>query len=242
MNASTQIRQAVASVAELRLAQAANPVHQSSVIAVKQFQAQRFRGSHADLLGHSRYSLASGFFLNELYSERDYARRDAQFTRIAGTLERLFPVGVLQTAVAMSALHQLTEHLDDAMAHAWSQEPPGTAPSLRYVRAWRTVGARSSRERQLAQVLQLGGDLDRLTRTIGLRLTLRLMRKPAAAAGLAELQGFLERGFDAFAAMGGATDFLKTIADRETQWIEALSDAPLGECVSALDRISSISQ
>jgi hypothetical protein len=58
-----------------------------------------------------------------------------------------------------------------------------------------------------------------------------MMRAPAQAAGLADLQRFLEQGFDTFAAMGqrkGATDaFLQLIDQRETQALEALfSDNP----------------
>ena len=52
------------------------------------------------------------------------------------------------------------------------------------------------------------------------------MRLPAAAAGLAELQRFLETGFDTFAAMAtrGAcpSNFLKLIQTRETNLISAL--------------------
>ena len=234
MSPGTQIRQAVNAVAGLRLVQAANPDLQSAVLSIKRLQAQRFRGSHLDLLEDKRYSAASRFFLDELYSEKDYTRRDAQFVRMAGALERFFPSRVIQTAVVMSALHELTEQLDDAMAHAWMRHSAASEYSLRYALAWRTVGKRASRERQLAQVLQLGADLDQLTKTTGLRLTLRMMRKPAAASGLAELQGFLERGFDAFIAMDGAVTFLKTIEKREAQWVTTLSDAPLDECTHAL--------
>ena len=41
------------------------------------------------------------------------------------------------------------------------------------------------------------------------------MHAPARAAGLAALQAFLEAGFDAFATMGGAHDFLATVERRE---------------------------
>jgi len=48
------------------------------------------------------------------------------------------------------------------------------------------------------------------------------MRAPAAAAGLGSLQKFLESGFDAFQAMRGADEFLKLLAERETDWIDHL--------------------
>ena len=61
-----------------------------------------------------------------------------------------------------------------------------------------------------------------LTRNPLLRHTLRLMRGPARAAGLGELQRFLESGFDTFKAMGGAREFLSIIAARERALARAL--------------------
>ncbi|HEX5130330.1 MAG TPA: hypothetical protein VFV90_11320, partial [Usitatibacter sp.] len=52
--------------------------------------------------------------------------------------------------------------------------------------------------------------------------TLKLMRTPAKLAGLQDLQDFLERGFTAFRAMGGAGDFLASIQARETEILNRL--------------------
>ena len=57
-----------------------------------------------------------------------------------------------------------------------------------------------------------------------LRSALALMRAPARAAGLGELQAFLERGFNAFRTMRGADTFLATIATRENALVDAIFD------------------
>jgi hypothetical protein len=81
----------------------------------------------------------------------------------------------------------------------------------------------------------------RLTRTAGLRLMLKMMRGPAAAAGLGALQRFLECGFDTFAAMarrrGGAEDFLSIIQARESALMTLLFDAELVACETELARV-----
>jgi hypothetical protein len=41
-------------------------------------------------------------------------------------------------------------------------------------------------------------------------------------AGLQDLQDFLERGFEAFRAMGGAEEFLALIRERETEILNRL--------------------
>ena len=54
------------------------------------------------------------------------------------------------------------------------------------------------------------------------RTALAMMRQPARLAGMSALQDFLERGFAAFRAMGGAETFLATIEERETQIMDAI--------------------
>ena len=78
----------------------------------------------------------------------------------------------------------------------------------------------------------------------GLRLLLKMMRKPAQAAGLQALQRFLEAGFDTFAALGrqpeGVAQFLGLIERRESDWVHTLFDADLVACVTKLEQIFAI--
>jgi hypothetical protein len=74
----------------------------------------------------------------------------------------------------------------------------------------------------LELVMRVGRSLDRHTRSLVLRASMKAMRGPARAAGLGELQAFLETGFDAFGAMRGAREFLATIETRETALVERL--------------------
>lgn len=242
MDAARQIRSAVGRVSLLRGAADADPGLRAAIGEVKRLQSQRFAGSYQDLLGSGRHAAASRFFLEELYSDKDYAERDEQFARIAGAIEKFFPAQVAQTAVALAQLHALTEELDQGMAQAWRDAPAsGLAPAARYVAAWRDVGRRGERARQLEVVMTVGDEMVRLTRTPGLRMMLRMMRGPASAAGLGSLQRFLESGFDTFAAMarekGSAEAFLRTIHEREAALIAMLFDSELVACETELERI-----
>lgn len=231
MEAANIIRDAVARVSLLRQAHRDSPELARMVDAVKAFQASRFAGTYADLLEAGQYRPAALFFLEELYSNKDYTARDQQFARIAGALQRIFPEQVVQTAVSMARLHVLTEELDDAMARQWlaHRRDPKCSRCGLYVAAWRAVGRPSDRRDQLKTVLAVGHELDRLTRAPGVRMLLRMMRGPAAMAGLSSLQQFLESGFDTFAEMGrsgpGATLFLETIRAREAALMDMLFDA-----------------
>jgi hypothetical protein len=50
------------------------------------------------------------------------------------------------------------------------------------------------------------------------------MRAPAHAIGLSELQAFLERGLDAFAALPSAHAFIETVSQRERALASELYD------------------
>lgn len=239
MDAAHTIREAVARVAALRALADANPSLHASIKAIKKIQAQRFTGTYWDLLGSEEFGGAARFFLEELYSDKDYSQRDAQFARVAGGLQTFFPSEVVATAVSLAQLHVLTEELDYQMAIAWLADnmPPDNLV-LRYARAWKTVARKDDRNRQLEVVLAMGDELDRLTRTRGLRLMLKMMRRPAMAAGLGALQSFLEAGFDTFASMSGkgqrAHEFLNLIRARESGWISRLFETDCAACESAL--------
>lgn len=240
MHAAKTIREAVARVSLLRQQGQANPALGDALRAAKLLQSRRFAGTYADLMAAGPYAAAARFFLEELYSDKDYAERDAQFARIAGAIERFFPDQVTATAVALAQLHALTEDLDQALAAAWLGLVGEDDPALRYVQAWRHVGRRADREMQLSSVMAIGREMARLTRTPGLRTMLKMMRGPASAAGMGSLQHFLEAGFDTFGAMAsgprGAKEFLATIEGREAALIAGLFDDDLVACGTELRR------
>lgn len=241
MDASAQqIHHALQTVAQLRQQHAADPPLARASAEVKRFQARRFQATYLDLLHSPRYKIAATFFLQELYSDKDYAERDQQFARIASTIAKLFPQPVVSTAAALAEVHALTEKLDDLMAREWLADTaaiPESGDCGRYIRCWRRVGDVAARTRQLEVVLHLGDELNRLTRTFGLRTLLKMMRGPAAAAGLNSLQHFLETGFDAFANMRGADEFLRLIKDRETAWIHTLFADDAVTCETRLSHL-----
>ena len=241
MDTSAQkIQNALQVVSQFRQQHASDPALAQASTEVKRFQARRFQATYADLLHNPRYKTAAAFFLNELYSDKDYAERDQQFARIGNTIARLFPQAVVNTTGALAEVHALTETLDDLMARCWLADSPAApqdSECTRYLRCWRRLGDKDARQHQLDVVLQLGQEMDRLTRMRGLRTLLKMMRRPAAAAGLDSLQQFLETGFDAFARMGGAAEFLTLVQQRETEWIRSLFNDDAVTCETKLTHL-----
>jgi hypothetical protein len=214
------------SVADERERQTRDSALGKRVLAVKTYQQRRFSSTYADLLADPRYSGAARFFLDDLYGPQDFRDRDAQFVRIVPALVRLFSQEIVATVGDLAALHALSEALDGDMARSLSQSTPTIEmDSANYVSAWQRTGRRADRFRQIELMLSIGRALDRFTSHLVLRHSLKLMRQPARAAGLAALQQFLERGFATFGRMGGAKEFLGTIAQRERRFAELLFSA-----------------
>ena len=113
----------------------------------------------------------------------------------------------------------LSESLDADMATRLVAQghlkAEGDLDEARYAQAYRAVDRPADREEQLALVERIGHSLDRLTRMPMLAASLKLMKKPAEMAGLGELHHFLHRGFEAFAHMKGADEFLQRIVQGE---------------------------
>lgn len=214
------IESGLSRVRELRAARQANPSLAHKVEAIKRYQHARLQRDYVAWLADPRYRGAARFFLEQLYGPRDFSARDAQFSRIVPALERVLPVELRDTVVALIELHALTEEMDQAMAQCLSGD--GSLDLAAYRSAWVRVGRPELRARQVELMLLIGRSLDRHTRSALLGVTLRLMRVPAHAAGLGDLQEFLEDGYQAFRAMKGAEDFLVSVARNERAQIEAL--------------------
>jgi len=180
-------------------------------LAVKRWQSDRLARTYADLLASTRYRESCEFFLEELYGARDFEQRDQEIQRVVPKLARMLPARAIETLLLAVELDELAESLDEGVARR--MRLPLTAAG--YADAYVEVGGKAERERQIKLVSEIGRALDRLARIPMLAPMLGMMKGPAEAWGYSHLHHFLYRGFHAFAAMGGADEFLETIRRRE---------------------------
>lgn len=220
------LRQFLLAAKTLRERVNGDPAKAQDRLRLRDWQASRLARSHANLLGSPRYGLAAKFFLSDLYGPQDFSGRDEEIERILPLLTSLLPAPALQTVALAVELDALTEDLDSAMVgelrrmgqiNAIDEIDDGA-----YSAAYRAVGRRPERQRQIALIRETGEALEKLARKPLLTGALKLMRGPARLAGLGGLQEFLESGFDAFRKMGGATEFLDAIESREQRLLARL--------------------
>ena len=191
---------------------------------LRQWQSRRLAASFADFLADPRMRPAAQFFLSDLYGDKDFSARDRDAARILPMMARLLPDTLLRAATEAIELAVLSHALDLRMAAQLARRPKPMAPLTvaDYARAYRYGGYRRLRRHQIELVLQVGHALDAAVKKHGVHKLLRASRIPAQLAGLSELQAFLERGFNAFEALGGADEFLAAVAGRERAVSERL--------------------
>lgn len=207
-----------------------SPELHARVQAIKDYQQRRFAATYDDLLANPRYRPAARFFLDELYGPEDFSQRDAQFARVVPALVRIFPNDIVATVATLTTLHSLSESLDSEMGERIASTDMN---AMRYTDAWQATARNADRQSQIDLMLSVGSSLDKLTRKPLVRASLLMMRGPARAAGLGQLQTLLETGFEAFRSMKGAQEFLDIVRQRETDLCAALFNHPNAQADAA---------
>ncbi len=217
---SARIERELNAAASARAGLAAEPHAPQRREALRAWQSARLARTHADLLENPRYAGTARFFLSDIYGAKDLSRHEEAVRRILPVMAKLLPSAGLEIVADAIELSALSESLDAAMV-AVLGDKISRLTAADYAAAYRAVGRRADRERQIELIVHLGQSLDRLTKKPLIGPTLSMMRGPAAAAGLLDLQDFLERGYGAFRQMNGADEFLETIASRERAVLDA---------------------
>ena len=191
---------------------------------LQSWQSQRLERSFDGFLRDPARRPAARFFLTDVYGDHDFSQRDADIAKVIPMMQRLLPMALLDAIATGIELGALTHALDLRMAEALHQLAPRrrALDAALYAQAYRQVGHRRLRAHQIALIGQVGTTLGSALRMPGIGTLLALSRLPARAAGLAELQSFLERGYAAFAELGDIRGFLADITASERRVMRKL--------------------
>jgi len=211
----------LARVQRLHADRAQNPILAGALDRLALWQARRLRMTYADLAADPRYTDAIQFFQNDLYGSADFSRRDADLARVVRMMVKVLPASVIRTTAVAMEVNALSQELDRVLL-ARLPRADGHFTVAEYCKAYRRAGNFPLRLRQIRLIGEIGAALDHYVKKPFIRGALHMMRQPARLAGMAVLQDFLERGFNAFHAMRGADHFLATIDEREVAIMEAI--------------------
>lgn len=191
---------------------------------LQHWQCERLLASHDDLAKQQRYQKAMQFFVDELYGPKDFSQRDADLVRVIPKLAKVLPDKAMNAMNDALALNALSFELDMQMAQYLSDK---NVDRNTYALAYRHVGRQTDRERQINIIYHLGEQLAQVIKIKGIGMLIKLSRRPAKLAGLLSLHEFLERGFNAFNAIGDVQEFIHPVLERETELMHALFDENL---------------
>ena len=196
-----------------------DPARLAELQGLQHWQAERLERTYTDLASQPRYRAAVRFFLQDLYGPHDFTQRNRDLKKVLAPWEQRLPPMAYQAVLFALELENLTQELDISMVNALQGR--AVTPAA-YAAAYRQVGERVRRQRQIWLVVAAGRALDALVQLPMIGTALRLARLPARLTGVRVLHEFLERGHAAFRHMGGAQELLRSIEQRETAIMQQL--------------------
>lgn len=185
---------------------------------LRRWQAERLRRSFDHFLHDPERRPAAEFFLDDVYGDHDFTRRDADIARVLPMMRTLLPKKLLGTVADAIELGALTQELDLGMAEVLETMAPcrRKLDAALYGEAYRALGGQERRKRQVALIGRVGRGFGQALRMPGVAALLAFSRGPAKLAGLGELQAFLERGYAAFESLGDVDGFVTEIERDES--------------------------
>jgi len=190
---------------------------------LQHWQCERLLVTHDDLAQQKRYQKAMAFFVDELYGPKDFSQRDADLVRVIPKLAKVLPDKAMNAMDDALSLNALSFDLDMAMAqYLQAHFPDEPINRDNYALAYRHVGRIDDRTHQIDIISHLGDQLADVIKIRGIGMLISLSRRPAKLAGLLALHEFLERGFDAFKALGDVQSFIQPVLVREKAIMQTL--------------------
>ena len=190
---------------------------------LQQWQCERLLVSHDDLAQQKRYQKAMAFFVEELYGPKDFSQRDADLVRVIPKLAKVLPDKAMNAMDDALSLNALSFDLDMAMAqYLQAHFPDESINRDNYALAYRHVGRIDDRTHQIDIISHLGDQLADVIKIRGIGMLISLSRRPAKLAGVLALHEFLQRGFDAFKALGDVQSFIQPVLVREKAIMQTL--------------------
>lgn len=186
------------------------------------WQRQRLTATHHALLDDPLTAPGVMFLLDDVYGGRDLLPVAREIRRALPKAMKLLPERIMATSASALEAAIITQELDEAAVTLLGERLDTPLDEHAYIGAYRALGHRQQRHRQLQLVMDLGQHLDRHVRSRMIRTTFRLVRKPAHAAGFANLYDFMERSFRAMKPVPSVARLLGVVVARETVIMERL--------------------
>ena len=174
-----------------------------------------FLPRYDDLRGRPGYGPAIDFIVTDLVGP-GIADRDRDLEKVVPIMSRTMPAGALAALATAMELNAGILEINLGVAGQLADAIDAQAPISErdYCLASRKVAGYEDFTRFIAMTREAGLSLERIVQLPMIRPLLRTMRGPARLAGVADLQAFLEKGFETFRDVDDVPEFLEIIETR----------------------------
>lgn len=205
------------------LRQHRDPHFRERLLELQAFQARRLQHTHASLVADPEFHDATELFLTDVYGGIDLMPMAREIERALPLAVRILPESVLATSATATEVMVLTQELDEALC-ALLLDASGEAGLTMdtYTDAFRELGRREERDRQMSLARDLGYGLDKYVRSRLIFATFRMANKPAHRYGLGILYDFMDRGFRIMRPMGSVHELFDRIMTAEAEALDRL--------------------
>jgi hypothetical protein len=202
-------------------------IHQSAIVPLKAelqaFQIELLTADYTDFTSQPRYKTLLHFFFSALYAPQDFSLRNESFRTLHDWLVNLIgrdPVRVLAQSIE---LNDLTESLDDDVVIALRTLGVSGAITVDdWERAYRLVGRRADRIRQVEMLVHIGKVLDQVAAVPLVDVQLRAVRPALTLLGWEHVVDFLVQGYKAIRMARPIDQALHAIHQRELARIDRM--------------------
>lgn len=191
---------------------------------LQDWQSQRLSHTHRHLLDDPATAEGIRFLLDEVYGGRELLPVAREIRRALPRAMKLLPDKVMATSASALEAAILTQELDEQIADSLGSELDQPLTELTYLKGFRQDHHHDARQRQLQLVAELGHHLDRYIRSRMIQTTFRMVRKPAHAAGFANLYDFMDRSFRVMKPVPSVGLLLEQLAAREETIMQKVFD------------------
>lgn len=191
---------------------------------LQDWQGERLKHTHRHLLQEPATAEGIRFLLEEVYGGRELLPVAREIRRALPKAMKLLPDKVMATSASALEAAIITQELDEQVTDWLGSALDQPLTEQIYLEGFRQQSHHPARQRQLQLVAELGHRLDRYIRSRMIQTTFRMVRKPAHAAGFANLYDFMDRSFRVMKPVPSVGLLLEQLAAREETIMQKVYD------------------
>lgn len=211
--------------AESRQHQQGEEVFKERLFRLQQWQVERLKYTHRDLLASRHYHAPTEFVLTEIYGGKDLTALANEIERATQKALKIFPEKVMTTAALALEMNAITVEMDERMTEVLFEDfNVQQIDGESYLSAYKSLDNFAERHRQIELGETLAKNIDKYVKSKMLYGAFKLVKKPALKKGFVNLYGFMDEGFRVLRPIDSTYKLLKQIADKEIEHIHRITE------------------